>query len=99
MTSYIAETTIHQNDTEFRCGFGWSASRLNPTMEDMVTHLTEILNDEDAFEDENYEDFNFSGLSPAEFARKLVENEEEMKALGTEWSIDVSSQTQEEMDC
>ena len=99
MTSYIAETTIQQNGTEFRCGFGWGASLINPTMEDMVTHLTEILNDKDAFEDENYEDFNFSGLSPAEFARKLVENEEEMKVLGTEWSIDVSSQTQEEMDC
>lgn len=99
MTSLIAETTIHQNDIEFRCGFGWGASSLNPTIEDMIQHLTEIFNDEDAFEDENYEDFDFLGLTPAEFARKLVENEEEMKALGTEWCIDVSSQTQDGINC
>ena len=88
MTNYTSETFFYQNDEEFRCG--WDIPE-NLNAEGMIQFLAEILSDEDAFEDENYEEFDFYGLTPDEFARKLVENKEEMKELGTEWSIDISS--------
>lgn len=95
MNSYYATTRFYQNDTEFRCSWDLTATQGDPTEEETIEHLAAMLSDnypETWNLDEDDQTFpsvlNLHGLSPKEFARKLVLNEEEsQKRLGVTWEI------------
>jgi hypothetical protein len=89
-TSSSTETYIFQGDEEFSCSRNWGTYSLPVTDEEKISFLTEILEDEDAFEDENYENFDFQGLTPADYARQLVEKRYELEKQGITWNIEVT---------
>jgi len=86
-TSSSTETCIFQGDEEFRCSWNWGTYSAPVSSEETISFLTEILEDEDAFEDENYENFDFQGLTPADYARQLVEKRSELEEQGIAWNI------------
>lgn len=98
MTSYYATTCFYQNETEFRCTWDLTATKENPTEEETIDHLAAMLSendpdtwnlDEDEDEDEvSQTTLNLHGLSPQEFARELVLNEDEAaQRFGVTWVI------------
>ena len=46
MTTYYATTRFYQNGVEFQCSFDFNvASNVNPTDEEIISHLASILNE------------------------------------------------------
>jgi hypothetical protein len=104
MTAYYAATYFQQNDQEFRCTWDLTATKDNPTDQETISHLAAMLEDnypetwaleedcedEDEDEDDNSlpSTLNLFGLSPNEFAREIVLNEESAaERFGLSWTI------------
>ncbi len=103
MTSFYATTLFHQNDQEFRCTWDLTATKGNPSQEEIIHHLAAMLeenfpetwnldeesDDEDADEDSQAQTtLNLHGVSPEDFARELVLNEAQAaEHFGTTWLI------------
>lgn len=89
MTSYYCTTYFNQNDVEFRCTWDLTATKEEPTSEEIIHHLAAMLGENhsetwnlhEEEEDEDCKPSHFTvdlyGLTPEDFAKELVLNERE----------------------
>lgn len=96
MTTFYATTRFYQNDQEFQCSWDLTATKQDPTAEETIQHLAAMLSENfpetwgfDEDEDEvTQTSLNLHGLSPKDFARQLVLNENEsQQRFGVTWEI------------
>jgi hypothetical protein len=92
MTNYYAKTEFFQNSEEFVCSWDLEATKNYPTVEETITHLSYILQENNPGtwerEEEEIQVLDLHGFTPDEFARMLVLEEEEVATLyATTWIV------------